>query len=485
MPTTKKTTFLQKDCFIVAGNTQTAFPTATPSFPNNNLVGTGTALNLPNGFISAVCSSSDSTVRDYYEHLQNTDTYPGVPSIYVVQGTPASANLALAGHFGFGDQPVVKSDSIIGDRIRSVSTTFPNYGSFNAISITSVATPTSNTNYAASVVMRGSRQHTYYGQVLDDRQYASFVTPDYTALGYTATQSRSHMLHNVAGKLATFSKLWSNAPGRQRGRKNFIVFGINLAGTSTGQALGTINNGLSFTWATVNGTSLTFTADYAFVQTVSALIANTALTTTSEIVPLNTAFPIAAANIIDGFIVCALDETLPIAFTDIPTMRERVICGLEGGFRAALPTIEEGSDSREPLNVGRLLWMRWRANAAIQNSQQNQPHGDFFPTVPLYFTNEYSALYTVTEIKYFDDLEPMNSHQIFEKSVVMLFPAAATNPTATAGTLAGGAVDYTYDTTNNTLIADTNTILGDWLQSAYNYSNFTLHGLCTSTTFFF
>ena len=65
MPTTKKTTFLQKDCFIVAGNDQTAFP-------SGNLVTTGTNLNIGNGFISAVCSSSDSTLREYYEHLQNT-----------------------------------------------------------------------------------------------------------------------------------------------------------------------------------------------------------------------------------------------------------------------------------------------------------------------------------------------------------------------------------------------------------------------------
>lgn len=483
MPTTKKTTFLQKDCFIVAGNLQENFPVASPSFPTNNLVGTGTALNLPNGYISAVCSSSDSPTRDYYEHLQNGDTYNTVPSIYIVQGTPASADLALAGRFGFGDQPVVKSDSIIGDRIRSVSTTYPNVGSFNAVSVTSVATPTNNTNYAASVVMRGSRQHTYYGQVLDDRQYASFVTPNYTTLGYTANQAKSHMLHNVAGKLAMFSKLWSNVPGRQRGRKNFVVFGINLAGTSTGQALGTITATTTFTWATVNGASLTFNSSLAFVQTISSVIATTALTAASEIVPINMANPIAAANIIDGFMVVALDETLPIAFTDIPTLRERIIFGVEGGFRAALPVIEEGAKSREPYNVGRLLWMRWRANAAIQNSQQNQPHGDFFPIVPLYFTNEYSALYTVTEIKYFDDLEPMNTHQIAEKSVVMLFPAVIDNDTANANTLAGG--DYTYLTGNSTLIADTETILGDWLQSCYVYSNFTLHGLCTTSTYFF
>lgn len=477
MPTTKKTTFRQKDCFIVAAD-----PLQT-AFPSGDLVTTGTSLNITNGEISAVCSSSDSPTRAYYEHIVAGDTYNDVPSIYVIQGTPASANLALAGRFGFGDPEIVKSDSIVGDRIRSVSTTYPNVGSQNAVTVTSVATPTSNTNYATSVVMRGSRQHTYYGQVLDDRQYASFVTPDYTALGYSATQAKSHMLHNVAGKLAMFSKLWSNSPGRQRGRKNFIVFGVNLAGTSTGQALGTIANGTSFTWATVNGTTLTYTADFAFVQTISAIIGNTALTATSEIVPLNTANPIAAANIIDSFMVVALDETLPIAFTDIPTIRERIIFGVEGGFRAALPTIEEGSLSREPYNVGRLLWMRWRANAAIQNSQQNQPHGDFFPIVPLYFTNEYSALYTVTEVRYFDDLEPMNSHQIFEKSVVMLFPAEIDNPTANATTLAGG--DYTYITTNNALITDADAILGAWLQSCYVYSNFTLHGLCTSTQFFF
>jgi hypothetical protein len=66
---------------------------------------------------------------------------------------------------------------------------------------------------------------------------------------------------------------------------------------------------------------------------------------------------------------------------------------------------------------------------------------------------------------------------------VMLFPAVIDNDTANANTLAGG--DYTYLTGNSTLIADTETILGDWLQSCYVYSNFTLHGLCTTSTYFF
>ena len=104
------------------------FDTAQTTFPVGNLVTAGTNFNISSGYISAVCSSSDS-VRPYYQHLLAGDTYVAIPSIYIVQGTPASADLALAGRFGFGDLPIVKSDSIIGDRIRSVSTTYPNVGS--------------------------------------------------------------------------------------------------------------------------------------------------------------------------------------------------------------------------------------------------------------------------------------------------------------------------------------------------------------------
>jgi hypothetical protein len=474
MKRNKKTACLET--LIVAGDVQNAFPTGS-------IVGSGTTMNITNGYISAVSKDPASLVRAYDNHIQNTDTYPGVRQIAIVQGTPASADTTTYGRFGFGNPIYVKSDNIEGSRIRKISTTYPNYGSQDALAVTSIATPVDNATYGLQVINRGSRQHYEYGQVLDDAQYASFTTPDYTALAYTAAQAESHMLHNVLTNLATFSKKWST--NVHTGNKNFIVFGINLAGGGgiTGQALGTIANGSAFTWAVNGGVNLTFTADPAFVQTMSAVIANTALTASSEIVPLNVAAPITSTNLIDCFLVVGLDETQPVAFTDIPTKRNRILLTFKEQFRVVLPVLEEGSNVREPLNTGWLLWLRWRANAAIRNSQQNQPHGDFYPEVPYYFSNSQSALYTVTEIQFYADSENLNSTNIQEERTLMLFPATATNITDTANTLAGA--DFTYATTNSTLIADTETILGDWLQSAQTYSQFELSGLCTATTYFF
>ncbi len=461
------------EVFIVAGDTQTAFPTGA-------LFSTSNAVNLTDGYISAISVDPYSLVRTNGNHLQNTDTYPAVRKIKVVQGTPASANITQISAFNYGNPAVVASDIIEGDKIRSVAAKLPNYGKRNALMVSSIAAVEDETLYSLSLVIRGSRKQRDYGQLLDDREYASFTTPNYTTLGYTATEAKSHMLHNLLTNLAFYSREYRDMNTGYRGNKEFIVFGVNLAGGGgiTGQAVGSIANGTSFNWLKINGATQAYTADYAFVQTIGDAIANSVLTTSSEIVPLDVTAPITSTNIIDTFLVVALDEQKAIAFSDIPTKRVVLTLNVGDGFRTTLPTLEEASRRVEALNTGEWLYTQWRNNAMLRPfTAQNYPLIGYYVEPPYYFSKEATALYTVTTIRFYGQTDMPNSSQAYEKSVSMLFPATATNSTDDAGTILG--TGYTYATTNSTLVADCETILGDWIESTNSTNQYIPVGSAT------
>jgi len=461
------------ETFIVAGDTQTAFPTGA-------LFNTTNAANLTDGYISAISVDPYSLLRTNGNHLQNNDTYPAVRKIQVVQGTPASANITQVSPFNYGNPAVVKSDTIEGDKIRAVAAKLPNYGKRNALLVSSIAAVEDETLYSLSLVLRGSRKQRDFGQMLDDRQYADYTTPNYTTLGYSAAQSKSDMLHNLLTNLAFYSREYSDMNTGYRGNKEFIVFGVNLAGGGgiTGQAVGTIANGTSFNWLTVDGVTSAYTADYAFVQTMGDAIANSVLTASSEIVPLNVAGATTSTNLIDMFLIVALDETKAIAFSDIPSKRIVLELGVGDGFRTTLPTLEEACRKVEAVNTGEWLYIQWRDNAMLRPfTAQNYPLGGYYIEPPYYFSKEATSLYTVTTITFWGETENMTTSQMWEKKVSMLFPATATNDTADAGTILG--TGFTYATTNSTLVTDCETILGDWIESTNNYNGYVPLGSAT------
>jgi len=466
----------QMETFLAAYGSQSAVPSGA-------LVNATTALNLPDGNIAAISTDLYSTVRANGVFLVAGDTATQVRKIQILQGTPKSAAIHTVDGWHAGHRAYVASQEIERSTIQSFSFTRPNVGTRNTVYVTGFARPEDEKAYGLRTAIRGTRQFRDYG-TNENSVYTSYVTPDYTALGYTDAQATSALIHNLFYKTDLFSKQYGIGLN-QHGNKDFVVLGLDTTGTAAGVAIGSVVNGTAIDFLVQNGTTYTLVADYALVQTFGQAIAN-GVPTTATIVPLDPTVDHSTADPLDAVLFMGLDENRAIAFSDITNVRTTVLVELADSFRDSLQlptTITQTSRAKEAVNTGFNLWVQYRNSAefGIFNAQ-NQPHGDFFVQAPIYFTNTEAALYNVYIIDFQNTETTLTTSEPDPQKTVIVLPARITNGTADADTI--GATGYTYSATNTALPPLLEGTIGDWLQSSVTYNSHIFTGAATATTYF-
>jgi len=453
----KRTNKPAMETIIVQYNaSQTAFPTGA-------LVGSTNSLNLVDGSISAVSADHSSSVRAYGRHIQDTDTATTVRRIKIVQGTPKSSAINTVSPFGEGHKSVVESQVIDGTMVRSVATKLPNLGYRNAIYFDGFTAPSDEVNYGISLIVRGVRSNRVYGYN-NNRVFASIDTPDYTTLGYTSTQATTDLLAKLAAELLHSSAAFSrNGQPVPRGKKEFIVFAIDSTGATGSQDIGTLVNGDSVDFLIENGVTYSIELDKVMIQTLAKAVIN-GLANTATIVPVDVTA--VTTDVIDGLLFIGLDEDPAIAFSDILDVRTHLSIELVNAFRTELPTsIEEVSVSQEASNTGDRVWKMWRDRygRSIFNAQVDPING-YFIQAPSYFDR--TKLYTATMIDFYNYETVLSGSNILDpQRCTILIEAEIDDDTIDVDAVVVLLGTYTYQTINSTLVAQMETILGDWLQS--------------------
>jgi hypothetical protein len=252
---------------------------------SGSLVNGTTAFNIANKQIGVLAASDEGTVANGDFVATGTATIAGAPVIQVVQGTPKSSAIHTVDVWEVGDPALVRSGYIYADMIRSVKTTkyrVPVYGAYAA---SGLPTPAVSTDYKAYIYLnsvRGDRDYSDNDEVVSE----NVQTPaDFSAIG--VTDKLDWVVQNLAYKFNSRSKVasLSNSAAVQRGNKDYIVLGINTAG-SFGQALGTITCASTPTTFTVMNdynsvtdttpVTTTLTADASLVSALAHVIKNQA-----------------------------------------------------------------------------------------------------------------------------------------------------------------------------------------------------------------
>lgn len=214
--------------------------------------------------------------------------------------------------------------------------------------------------YSLQVAEFGYHNDIMYSSETTNVISASYVTPNYTALG--TTNPTDHLLQNLAYEFNRNSKhlgIYNN--NVFHGNANIVVIGIgkntatagiaaNSGALIPGYVLDVVNN--------VNlGGKLVMTAES--IASIQAAIAKAGFNAASKLIPINLATAGTTANNIDALLFLSLDRT-PVYIDRIPFLKTNIKIGLTRGFNYPTVLSLQGSTAFEGTGTSKLLQDQYR-----------------------------------------------------------------------------------------------------------------------------
>lgn len=433
------------------------------ALPTGAMVTATTALNLADGQLGVLSFDPNSTVRVLGNYNVTGDDSAEVQAIKVVAGTPKSNATNTVSLWEDGDLAKQESNIIRRGQIHSVSVKKATFGKLSAQVISNFGTPANDTAYKAYLTLDGVNTEKTYGANND------VLVADLSAINFTTsgiTQPKDYVLQQFAFQWNSQSRLCLRNGFSNKGKKDFVVFGVNIAG-STGQVIGTVTPTTSIAFDTRNGINQVMTLGEAGVSALAELVhldANLTATSTIERIDVLTA---GAAAKVDALIVIGLERELVSTFDDQPQRITTVSVNLSDSFRlTATKPVTTTVRGEEQVNTGRLWLNEWRTRAGLMvHTRQDRPMGDWFNEGKTYI-NE-TKRYTSYVIDYFDKEATLTGDQGAQKRLVILLPceklaAFVVNVNNVITRIAAGNTPITMVTSNDagTGTASVNTVAG-------------------------
>lgn len=445
---------------------------------SGDVEGAGNSLNIADGQLGVVSADHAGTIA-HGNFIPAGTTSTQVEAIQVVQGTPNSTQINLVSAFGHNDKALVKSHTIVRDKIRSVSTLKYAPAAYAARVIRGVSGVADETRYTMTINLEGVRTDLVFGMNRDNLTFTQ-TTP-----ASTPTNVNDYLLQNLALAANRTSEVTGGAvPGiYSAGNRPFFVFGLKVAGGS-GTAIGTMTKNTSafnvakYTLPTGSTVQVTYKPNETFINTLKQVLTQDSALSAATIENLGNTTPGSAATV-DALLIVAFDEGQALAFDNIKETKVRVAgFGISGGEAGALTyTTEEVCEAFEGRNTGRQLSLYYKDRAGLQvfNMQNHVIGSEYFIEAPNYLDEDKN--YTVTVIEHYDTESTLNNTGQFAKKLVICLEAAITNPTADAAT------GYSVSTSDSTTVTGLNNTLGAWLSDADDkYSNISYLGSASKST---
>lgn len=245
-----------------------------------NLIAAGSSVNIASGQVGGVAAEKFGTY-DYNEFLAASATVALIPSIKIVQGTPAATdNSGATGWFnqdkGWVETPAIKKDTVL-----SIGTFLPDVGKYSSVFFKNLPTTVEDKEYALNLFLTSVRKDKEYGPNEDQTTY-SYKKADLSAYTDNTDFVVQHVLYqvNLASKWNNLQPSWL-----QNRQKQQLALAINTAGSNVGgTVIGTLKVGDTVPVQTDGTTTFSVTVDKPFVQMLTDAIANdVAITATSTI----------------------------------------------------------------------------------------------------------------------------------------------------------------------------------------------------------
>lgn len=246
-----------------------------------NLIGTGSNVNIASGQVGGVAAQKFGTY-DYNEFLAATATPTLIPSIKIVQGTPAATNNSGAKGWFHQDKGWVETPAIKRDTVTSIGTFLPNVGKYSSVFFKNLPTAVEDKEYSINLFLSSVRKDRDYGPNEDQTTY-SYSKADLSAFTDDTDYIVQHLLYqiNLASKWNNLQPSWL-----QNRQKQQLALAINTSGSTTGTAIGTLKVGDTVPVQTDGTTTFSITVDKPFVQMLTDAIANDAAITSSSTIEL-------------------------------------------------------------------------------------------------------------------------------------------------------------------------------------------------------
>lgn len=352
---------------------------------NVGLPAGGTALiNTTTGAVAladgqlAVVDLSGNGSNAKYTSLSAGDTVVDSPVIALYQGTADSANPSLITSIPLPNRPFEKSQDIEGRKV-----TFYRGKAYEAPMVSAsliggpgsqAVTPLDLTVFALTIAYHGRRTDIINGRN-EPASFPEFTTPDYTSLGLNTTDSRDHLLSNLAAQINRESRLYPNNPGGNQS----IALAINSTAAGTSPSAITIsglNSAGGDTLVLYSGAfgSVTLLTTAALAISLKAMLAvnggplaNTAVIETSVLSVAGT-----GTSNIDRLIIAALDDAT--AFYDrISAVKTRLNIGLRLGFDPTLVFNQQLSEPFEGIGLARQYQLLYDETDGLRKFDSVQP----------------------------------------------------------------------------------------------------------------
>lgn len=452
------------------------------AFSKNQAVLGASNVNLADGQFGVASADFYGSVAAN-NFLAGGEVASNVRAIRVMQGTPASSNLALADPWKVADPVYVSSDDIQKDNVRSLTITKPRIAVYSAVSCSDFPAPVDSTEYGIIVEMDSAQIEKTHG-FNSNSVTSKILAPDFTALG--TVDAKDYVIQNMLYKLNRSSFTFSGENGDMKGKKPFVALAINVAGTvSGGVALGGIAAGDALPFMDYKGITSTVTVTPEMVAGLAKLLKLQAedvaagnatgaidIASTVEVIDITTA---GAAAKVDAFIVLGERDSIPLGVNTNPKTTVDITVNLTDGFRVSEGFSSTKAGNEEAKNMNWDMANRRSAQRNVHNLYTATDYPSFNVVEGYNYVAE-NTPYTSAILDYVDFEETLTRKEVSPKQLVMLMPAAMDATADVDAVLTA----YTADnadlfpvisvsadgaTLNTPFKTDFNAVLGVWVAS--------------------
>lgn len=386
-----------------------------------NINGTGGVVNLTDGQVGLLDVTPGSTTFNEFFNNASALTFNDIPVAKVVQGTDYSANPGQA-RIPFTRRPYESSVDIIGKNV------YAYYGQayagpYNSASTLAVsATPLELSKYSIYLGFRGRRVTEFDSGIhAVVKKKVEFNTPEYSTLGLTSDQD--HLVKNLAYQINLNSAQFAPYFGNPGGNWRVLAFAVSSTGAGTGVALNAVVGTSIPVVVTPGSGTQAVTMTQELFDTFAQVVANTALTNSSEIQVIDPSnWGVTNANA-DYLLIVAMNE-VPAYIDRDPTLKIRIDAGAGDRFEEENINFVKGSDPFE----GQGTYRQWKIYFENTNGQRSYSQNrDLYPVLVYPTSLDSTATYAALILEHYIGTQvSFTGTSVSPHKTIILVPSGST-----------------------------------------------------------
>lgn len=414
---------------------------------------------LPTGNALPIANQQLAVINEWKTKTLTAAEATAANSLFVVMGTPNSANIARVNDFNIGHKANLTSGVLRKGKVTRVVGSKPSVGKLQIHAISGFTAMVEEVDYSVTVdVQSHKRDKAYDGRKHDQEITVASFAPTGTV------NTTDYVLQRWITKANPSTLLFE-------GYRPFVMMGVDSTGGAVGTTLGTVKEGDAIPFMVDNlGQTISYTVDKPFVAAVNSAIADNAAVANWKVFLVDEAVAGTAANV-DTLLTIGLDEPEYIVVDEWVVSKARV----QSFTTAPATTNVFLSRAEEASGTAKAWYLEWKDRAAnfIHNLQHYGTNYEIKVTdsnvIPNYI-NQAEPFYYAFTVEYENNEETITiDHKSYGK-VIILMAADFVDEAADA------SVGYDFTVRDTATQASLNAILGAFLTASNNVRTIDFEG---------